>query len=79
MKTILVLFAIVLITCETDQESIIFQNFQRFIKKYHKHYSSMNEFLARYQVFRMNVKDSSLQKNSAYKTGITKFSDLTRQ
>jgi len=79
MKTILVLLAIVLMTCETDQESIIFQNFQKFIKKYHKHYSSMNEFLARYQVFRMNVKDSSLKKNSAYKTGITKFSDLTRQ
>ena len=79
MKTILILLTIALISCETDPESIIFQNFQKFIKKYRKNYSSMNEFLARYQVFRMNLMNSSLQKSSAYKTGITKFSDLTRQ
>ena len=39
----------------------------------------MNEFLARYQVFKANFMNSLVQKNSAYKTGITKFSDLTRQ
>jgi cathepsin F len=79
MKLILSLFLIALISCESDQESVIFQSFQKFITKYHKKYSSMNEFLARYQVFKANFMNSLVQKNSAYKTGITKFSDLTRQ
>jgi cathepsin F len=79
MKAFLVLIAIVLISCETDPESVIFHSFQKFIKKYQKNYSSINEFLARYQVFRMNAMNSALKKNSAYKTGITKFSDMTRQ
>ena len=42
MKAILVLFAIALISCETDPESVIFQSFQKFIKKYKKNYSSIN-------------------------------------
>jgi cathepsin F len=74
-----VLLSIALISCEYDTDSIIFQSFQKFIKKYNKKYSSMNEYLARYQVFRMNYMKSTKQKNSSYKTGITKFSDLTFQ
>ena len=53
-KIFFVLSALALISCETDIDSIIFKNFQRFIKKYNKKYSSLNEFLARYQVFKMN-------------------------
>ena len=79
MNAILILLAISLISCETDQESLIFQNFQKFIKKYNKHYSSMNEYLSRYQVFKMNFMETSLKSTSSYKTGITKFSDLTFQ
>ena len=79
MNAILILIAISLISCETDQESLIFQNFQKFIKKYNKHYSSMNEYLSRYQVFKMNFMETSLKSSSSYKAGITKFSDLTFQ
>ncbi len=79
-KFFIVLLTFALISCESDDmDSLIFKGFQKFIKKYKKNYSSINEFLARYQVFKMNVINLSKQKNSLYKTGITKFSDLTRQ
>ena len=39
----------------------------------------MNEYLSRYQVFKMNFIETSLKLSSSYKTGITKFSDLTFQ
>ena len=78
-KIFIVLLAIAFISCESDLDSIIFQNFQKFIKKYNKKYTSINEYLARYQVFRMNYLKTTKTKNSSYKTGITKFSDLTFQ
>ena len=57
---------------------MMFSYFQRFIKKYNKKYNSVNEFLARFEVFKRNVM-TTLNENSPYKTGITKFSDLTHQ
>ena len=79
-KFFIVLLALALVTCESDLETLIFQQFQKFIKKYQKKYQSMNEFLARYEVFRKNVmKTFENQENSPYSTGITKFSDLTKQ
>ena len=79
-KFFLVLLALALVACESDLETLIFQQFQKFIKKYQKKYQSMNEFLARYEVFRKNVmKTFENQENSPYSTGITKFSDLTKQ
>jgi C1A family cysteine protease len=62
-----------------DIDAIMFQQFQKFIKKYQKKYNSINEFLARYEVFRRNVMETFKEENSSYKTGITKFSDLTHQ
>ena len=78
-KIFIALLAIALVVCDSDMDSLIFNSFQKFIKKYNKKYSSIDEFLARYQVFKMNSINSLKQKNSSYKTGITKFSDLTRQ
>jgi cysteine peptidase B len=57
----------------------MFQQFQKFIKKYHKKYNSINEFLARYEVFRRNVMETFQEENNSYRTGITKFSDMTYQ
>ena len=68
-----------MIICDSDLDSLIFQQFQKFIKKYQKKYESINEFLARYEVFRRNVMDTFKEENSLYRTGITKFSDLTKQ
>ena len=56
----------------------MFQKFQRFIKKYNKKYNSMNEFLARFEVFKRNTMNA-LYENEPYIKGITQFSDLTQQ
>ena len=80
MKRVLILFlASTLISSEVDSESFIFTQFQRFITKYHKKYSSMQEYLARFQVFHLNFKETLNSGPKSYLTGITKFSDLTQQ
>ena len=79
MNKFLVVLVLALVACETDLDALIFQQFQKFIKKYQKKYQSINEFLARYEVFRRNVMETFKEENSLYQTGITKFSDLTKQ
>ena len=79
MDKFLVIFILALVACETDLDALIFQQFEKFIKKYEKKYESINEFLARYQVFRQNIMETFKEENSLYQTGITKFSDLTKQ
>ena len=78
MNKFILALLIALVACDIDVDAIMFQQFQRFIKKYHKKYSSVNEFLARYEVFKRNTL-TTFQENNSYKTGITKFSDLTFQ
>ena len=77
-KFILVLI-LTLVACEYDLDALIFQQFQKFIKKFNKKYDSINEFLARYEVFRQNVMSTFKDEKASYRTGITKFSDLTKQ
>jgi cathepsin F len=79
MNKFLVVLLIALVSCETDYDSVVFKAFQRFIKKYQKNYSSINEFLARFQVFKSNFEGVLKNEDLPYKTGITKFSDLTKQ
>ena len=79
MNKFLLVLVLALVACETDLDSLIFQQFQKFIKKYQKKYTSIDEFLARYEVFRRNVMATFKEENSLYRTGITKFSDLTKQ
>ena len=78
MNKFILALLIALVACDIDVDAIMFQQFQRFIKKYHKKYSSVNEFLARYEVFKRNTLTTFPENNSS-KTGITKFSDLTFQ
>ena len=78
MKKFLLALIIVFVSCDLDIDTMMFSYFQRFIKKYNKKYNSVNEFLARFEVFKRNVM-TTLKENSPYKTGITKFSDLTHQ
>ena len=79
MNKFILVLVLALVACEADLDSLIFQQFQKFIKKYQKKYESINEFLARYEVFRKNVLKTFKEENSSYRTGITKFSDLTKQ
>ena len=74
---LVLLFAFTL--CEADIDSLVFLNFQRFIKKYNKKYESMNEFLARYNVFRQNLFQLVENGPQSYETGISKFADMTSQ
>ena len=75
MKTFLLIALFVLSSCLTPEDA--FQQFQQFITKYDKHYSSLEEYMARFKVFADSLKRPHL--GMSYKTGITKFSDMTRQ
>ena len=55
MNKFLVLLLVALASCQFDTERLMFDYFQKFITKYEKNYQSMNEFLARYEVFKRNV------------------------
>ena len=80
MKRIIAFLAIfLLISCNSELDSLIFKQFQKFINKYKKHYSSINEYLFRYQNFKNNLKEIFNSKKSSFKKGINQFSDLTKQ
>ena len=78
MNKFLIVFVFALVASNMDVDTIMFQQFQKFIKKYHKRYASINEYLARFEVFKRNVM-AAFTENASYQTGITKFSDLTQQ
>ena len=81
MNKFVLLLLVALVSCEIDMDSKILKGFQRFIKKYNKKYSSVNEYLARFEVFKMNFYQvlGTANEDLPYKNGITKFSDLTQQ
>ena len=79
MNKFILVLVLALAACNSDLDKLLFQQFQKFIKKYHKKYESINEFLDRYEVFRRNVMTTFNEENLGYRTGITKFSDLTQQ
>ena len=55
MNKFLIVFVFALVASNVDVDTIMFQQFQKFIKKYHKRYASINEYLARFEVFKRNV------------------------
>lgn len=76
MRKFLLVALLVLAACW--DEEFAFKKFQQFVTKYNKQYSSIEEFMARYQVFSNSLK-GPLTLGLSYKTGITKFSDMTKQ
>ena len=78
MNKFIIVLVLALVACKPDFDLLAFQHFQKFIKKYNKRYESVNEFLARFEIFKNNIK-TGFKGERRYKTGITKFSDLTRQ
>jgi len=79
MKKFLIVLLLASIVCDAELETMIFKQFQKFITKYNKKYESINEYLARYEVFKSNIIDTFSNEETTYKTGITQFSDLTKQ
>ena len=55
MNKFLFVFLFALVACDMDVDTLLFQQFQRFVNKFHKKYSSVNEFLARFEVFKRNT------------------------
>ena len=78
MNKFIVFFLISLVASDVDIDVLLFQEFKKFITKYDKKYSSVKEYLARFEVFKRNV-ITNLKEESSYEIGITKFSDLTFQ
>ena len=78
MNKVVLILLIALVSCKLDMDQAMFQQFQKFIKKFQKKYNSVNEFLARYEVFKRNVMNLFSEKAS-YSIGISQFADLTRQ
>ena len=63
-------------------DEIAFEKFQQFIKKYHKRYHSIEEYLSRFSAFRNNLnilESKKLQKipSTHHEISLTKFSDLS--
>ena len=79
MNKILILFSILSLTLSLrdglKEEKNLFRFFQHFVKKYEKKYSSVEEYMARFKVFKSNLKRAN--QNSSFKQGITQFSDMT--
>ena len=78
-KLLLVLISIALISANSDLDSKIFNKFQKFIKKFKKNYSSINEFMSRYIAFKKNYLEIMNSEESSFNKGINEFSDLTNQ
>ena len=79
MNKFLLVLVLALVACDSDLDTIMFQKFQQFMTKYNKKYGSIREYLGRYTVFKRNVMNILKKRNLSYKTGITRFADLTRQ
>ena len=79
MNKIYILLLLSLVACNDKLDEIIYQQFQKFIKKFNKKYESINEYLNRYEIFKKNIMNSISNGEKSYKTGITKFSDLTKE
>ena len=82
-KFILLLSVLAIISCRltAEEEEYAFKTFQKFVNKYNKRYDSIEEFLARYRIYKYNLVNSLMEtrERKLYKTGITKFSDMTQQ
>ena len=85
LKLILALVAVLAVnTFEPghEKESFIFAKFQTFLKEHNKKYTTIEEYTARFTVFKKNYERMelfSLSENKSHRVGVTKFMDLTTQ
>ena len=61
--------------CDISEQEM-FNNFKLFTRKYHKKYSSLQEYLARFRIFKKNFVAVSRMNRASY--GVTKFFDMTK-
>ena len=79
MNKFIIAFALIAVVAslatEVKEEKKAFKKFQKFIAKYNKKYNSIEEYMARFKIFKKSLSKKS--SNGLYKKGITQFSDLT--
>ena len=79
MNKFIIAFALIAVVAslatEVKEEKKAFKKFQKFIAKYNKKYNSIQEYMARFNIFKKSLSKKS--SNGLYKKGITQFSDLT--
>jgi C1A family cysteine protease len=75
------IFAVTAFEAGHQRESFIFSKFQAFLKEHGKSYSSIEEYTARFEIFKANYAkiEGFTGKPQSHTVGITKFFDLTRQ
>jgi C1A family cysteine protease len=75
-----VIFALLCITMISANTSIVFKKFVEFTHKFNKVYNSLEEFNAKFEIFKMNLVEVLAADDFAgdHTKGITKFSDLTK-
>jgi len=65
-----------------EKESFVFSKFQEFLTTHNKKYNTIEEYMARFNVFKNNylrIENMASDPNKSYTIGITKFFDLTPQ
>lgn len=65
-----------------EKDSYIFSRFQEFLKKENKKYSSVEEYMARFKIFKSNylkMESFTVDSEKSYSVGINKFADMTPQ
>ena len=77
MNTFVLLLLLALVACEFDKEEMIFRHFQRFVKKYNKQFSSMNDYLAKFNAFKQNLLTLIENDPELHEDGAAKLLDLT--
>jgi len=86
LKAILAILAVIAVSAFEpghEKESYIFSKFQAFLKEHNKKYTTIEEYTARFNVFKVNYEKMEAftlsDKPKSHTVGITKFSDLTPQ
>lgn len=87
LKVILALIAILAVKAFEpghEKESYIFAKFQAFLKEHNKKYNTIEEYMARFKIFKTNYEKMEAltvdpQRQSTHTVGITKFFDMTPQ
>lgn len=73
MNKFILIALLALVACDNHY----YIKFQQFMKKYNKHYSTVDEYNKRYSIFKRNLMTMELRKRSY--EGITQFADMSKE
>jgi cathepsin F len=83
IRAIVIIATICCVFSFGPKDTVIFEKFQAFMEKHNKSYNTIEEFTARFKVFKANYlkldKLAAFPDEKSFTLGMTKFSDLTPQ